>query len=130
MFNILLIENDTNLRKRIKEILESKLPIVFVSGASGEKDTLVELEKMIPDLIIMDIRITGDGERGLKLLERVKSRHPGISIVVNTDYDSTEYQAAAVQMGADYFLSKRKNSINELVTLTQSYITERIETHA
>jgi hypothetical protein len=33
---------------------------------------------------------------------------------------SPEYRSEAAQVGADYFLSKNSNTINELVTLAES----------
>jgi DNA-binding NarL/FixJ family response regulator len=118
MFRILIIENNIKLRKRIKKILTSRLPFFIVAEASDEKGTFSEIEKKRPDLVIMDIRLAG--ENGLNLTKKLKIRYPLIPIVINTNNDSPEYKSAAIQVGADYFLSKKSNTINDLVSLAGS----------
>lgn len=118
MFNILIIEDDIKLRQRINKILISKLPLLSIAEASDEKETFSEIEKKRPDLVIMDIRLAG--ENGLNLTKKIKGRYPFIPIAINTNNDSAEYKTAAVQVGADYFLSKKSNTIYDLVSLAES----------
>jgi DNA-binding NarL/FixJ family response regulator len=47
-------------------------------------------------------------------------RYPSIPVVINTNNDSPEYWNEAALVGAGYFLLKRSNTINELVSLTGS----------
>ena len=118
MFEILIIEDDIKLRQRIKKILVSKLPLLSIAEASDEKETFSEIERKHPNLVIMDIRLAGG--HGLNLIRKIKRRYPFLPIAINTNNDSHEYQAAAVQIGADYFLSKKMNTINDLVSLAES----------
>jgi DNA-binding NarL/FixJ family response regulator len=80
---------------------------------------------MRPDLIIMDIRLSG--VNGLELTKKIKMRYPFIPIAINTNNDSPEYKTAAVQIGADYFLSKKTNTINDLLSLAESIFLKRSE---
>ena len=118
MFNILIIDGNTKLRNRVKKILTSKLPFLIIAEASDEKQTFSEIEKTRPNLVIMEIRLPG--EHGLNLTKKIKMRYPLIPIAINTNSDSPEYKTASVQVGADYFLSKKSNSINDLVSLVKS----------
>jgi DNA-binding NarL/FixJ family response regulator len=99
-------------------ILRSKLPFLSVAEASGEKDALSEISKNRPDLVIVDIRLAG--ENGLNLTKKIKMQYPFIPVVINTNNDSPEYRSEAAQVGADYFLSKKTNTFNELVLLAES----------
>ena len=78
MLNILIIEDDIGLRQRIKSILISKLPFLYVAEASNEKDSFSEIEKSRPDLVIMDIHLAV--ENGLNLTKMIKMRYPSIPI--------------------------------------------------
>jgi DNA-binding NarL/FixJ family response regulator len=118
MFRILIIENNIKLRKRVRKILLSSLPFLNVAEASDEKGAFSEIEKKRPDLVIMGIHLTGGN--GLNLTKKIKLRYPLIPIVINTKNDSPEYKKAAIQVGADYFLSKKSNTINDLVSLAGS----------
>jgi DNA-binding NarL/FixJ family response regulator len=127
MFKILIIEDNIKLRKRIKKILISKLPFLSVAEASDENETFSEIEKKRPDLVMIDIRLAG--ENGLDLTKKIKMQYPSIPIAINTNNDSPEYKTAAVQVGADYFLSKKSNTINDLVSLAESiYLRESEDT--
>jgi DNA-binding NarL/FixJ family response regulator len=118
MHNIIIIEENIKLRKQIKRILISKLPFLSIAEASDEKETFLEIGETHPDLVIIDIQLAG--ENGLNLTKEIKMQYPHIPVVINTNNDSPEYQNEATLVGADYFLSKRSNTINELVTLIES----------
>ncbi|MEE4264459.1 MAG: response regulator transcription factor [Desulfobacteraceae bacterium] len=118
MFRILIIEDNSKLRKRIKRILISKFPFLRVAEASNEEETFLEIEKNQPDLVIMDIRLAG--KNGLELTKKIKARYPHILIAINTNNDSPEYKSAAIQVGANFFLSKNSDTINDLMSLAQS----------
>ncbi len=57
------------------------------------------------------------------LSKKIKTRYSLIPIAINTNNDSLEYETAAAQVGADYFLSKKSNTINDIVLLAQSVYT-------
>ena len=118
MHNIIIIEDNIKLRKQIKRILTSKIPFLSVAEASDEKETLLEISKKRPDCVIIDVQLAG--ENGLNLTKKIKIQYPHIPVVINTNNDSPEYRNEATLVGADYFLSKRSNTINELVTLIES----------
>ncbi|MGD2270968.1 MAG: response regulator [Desulfobacterales bacterium] len=115
MHKILIIENDSELRDKIKEILHSRLPSMHVIDATNANATLSVLSNDTPDLILMDIQL--GGYNGLKLTEEIKLQYPQITIIINSYYDSIEYRVAAHQLGADYFFSKKEHSLNDIVFL-------------
>jgi DNA-binding NarL/FixJ family response regulator len=123
MFSILIVEDSIILRKRIRKILLSKFPSLNIAEASNENSAFFEIRKNPPTLVIMDIRLAGNS--GLNLAKKIKDRYPLIPIAINTNHDSPEYKNAAIQAGVDYFLSKKSNSINDLVSLTQSICLKR-----
>ena len=118
MFNILIIEDNIRLRQRIKDLLISKLPFLIIAEASDEKEAFSEIEKNRPDLVIMDIHMAA--ENGLNLTKMIKMRYPCIPIAINTNNDAPEYKTAAEKIGAEYFLSKKSNTINDLALLARS----------
>jgi DNA-binding NarL/FixJ family response regulator len=125
MFSILIVEDNIKLRKRIKKILLSKCPSLNIEEASDENKAFSEIRKKQPLLVIIAIRLAGDN--GLHLAKKIKDQYPHIPVAINTNHDSPEYKTAAVKVGVDYFLSKKSNSINDLVSLTQSICLRRAE---
>jgi len=118
MFKILLVEYDTKLRRRIKAILELRLPFVTISEASNSEEALKQIRQHRPEFILIDIRLKK--ENGLDLVKKIKYIYPHAVITINSNCDSPEYRAEAVHKGADYFLSKKTNSIQDLFKLVES----------
>jgi len=122
---VLIVENDITLRQRIKAILEFKLPFVIVIEASDAKGSFKQIKQHRPEFILMDIRL--EKENGLKLVQKIKAEYPNTVITINSNYDSPEYQAEAAHVGADHFLSKKANTIQDLLTLVQSIHSKRLK---
>jgi DNA-binding NarL/FixJ family response regulator len=118
VFRIIIIDDNTKLREQIKRLLISELPFLDVAGVSDEKQAFLEFGKKRSDLVLIDIRLAA--ENGLKLIKKIKLQYPFIPLVINTNNDSSEYRSEAASAGADYFLSKKTNTINELVSLIES----------
>ena len=57
-----------------------------------------------PDLVFTDVRMPGDD--GLALLQRLKSRHPALPVIVMSAYTDLASTAGAFRGGAHEFLSK------------------------
>lgn len=118
MHNILIVEDDDDLRIQIKEILVSTFPSVDVVDAADADEALRLFWGNTYDIIVMDLRLPE--KSGLWLIERLKPMSHETVFIVNSNYDSPEYRTAAFKHGADFFLSKRENSINDMSALIQS----------
>jgi len=105
-FKVLIVEDSRLFRQVFKELLRTRFPSFEIDEAANEKEALQTIKDNPPDLMFMDIQLSGTS--GLDLIKRIKERHPKIVSVVFTAYD-TEYREAARE-SADYFLSKRSTS--------------------
>lgn len=77
-----------------------------VSASSGT-EALAILEQQEVDLIISDLMMPGMD--GLQLMEQVRTRHPGIPIIVLTGHGSVESAVGAMRRGAYDYLEKPYN---------------------
>jgi len=123
MFKLLILENDNKLRRRIKAILELRLPFVKITEASNSEEAFKHIKQHKPDFILMDICLKK--ENGLDLVKKIKYVYPHTVITINSNRDSPEYRAEAVHKGADYFLSKTTNTIQDLFELVESIHSEK-----
>jgi DNA-binding NarL/FixJ family response regulator len=115
---ILIVDDNSELRRKIKEILIGRLPLIQIIEAENAEAATEVVDQIIPDVIITDINLPGNG--GLWLTEKIKLRHPTVPIIINSFSDSKEYRVAAFQLGADNFLSKKTNSINAVVEIIRA----------
>lgn len=122
---ILIVENDIRLRRRIKGILERQLPFVTVAEASDAAETFKQIKQHRPQFILMDIRL--EKESGLQLTQKIKIEYPNTIVAINSNYDTPEYQAEANSVGADFFLSKKTNTIQDILTLVRKIHSDGVE---
>ena len=115
---ILIVDDNDFFRQTLKTTLEASFPTMAIDEAGGGSKVLEKVDTFRPDLIFMDIHLSG--ESGLELTKKIKATYPNINIVILTNHDIREYREAASQCGADQFLVKDSFSrmeLEELVSL-------------
>jgi DNA-binding NarL/FixJ family response regulator len=117
---ILLVDDDSNFRKLIKETLCLSLSYLCVKQAGDGKEAFQKIENSLPDIIFMDIRLPG--ENGLVLTKKIKKIYPDIEVAILTSYDLPEYQEAAIENGAKYFLLKNTIIPMGIINMVQDWI--------
>jgi DNA-binding NarL/FixJ family response regulator len=118
MFKALIVDDDPLFRQILKEILASRFPSISIKEAAHGVEALRKLDMNRLDLIFMDIKLPG--MNGLELTKRIKESHPGIPVIILTNHDTPEYRKAALECGADYFISKASSIEQEIEMAVQS----------
>ncbi|MDZ7695392.1 MAG: response regulator transcription factor [Deltaproteobacteria bacterium] len=118
MAHILIVEDNPFFRQTLKRMLLTKFPSLEVSEAADGQEALVKIEETLPHLIFMDIALPG--EDGIELTQRIRNAYPEMSIVIISNYDTSEYRESALQAGATSFLSKRSSSPSDIFDTVQS----------
>ncbi len=118
MFRTMLVEDNVIFRKSLRDSLQLRFPSIEITEAGDGAEALEKVGSLPPNLILMDIRLPG--ENGLELTEKIKKLHPGIMIIILTNYDIPEYREAAARFKADYFFSKDSMNIEEVLPLVKS----------
>ena len=101
MSNILIVEDDDQLRKSFHKLLTEEGYRV-VSAASGESGIDI-FKQTVPDLVVLDIRLPGiNGIETFRLMHAVE---PKLPVIIMTAFGTTETAIEATKMGAfDYIL--------------------------
>ena len=101
MNKLLLIDDEEDVRYSIERIFASP-EIELATAASGEEGLKV-IPKFKPDLVLMDIRMTG--MTGLETLRRIRQSDPKLLVILMTAYGTTQMAIEAMKLGAyDYLL--------------------------
>lgn len=122
MTKILIVEDNATFRQSLKELLFTRFPSIEFEEAADGEEALKKIHGIAPDIIFMDIKLPG--ENGLRITKKVKAKYPELIIIILTYYDLPEHREAALQYGANHFLSKG-TSIQEIAELVQSIVSER-----
>ena len=100
--NILVVDDDPDIREVLKDRLES-LGYVVQAAADG-REALEVLEKQNPQLILLDIEMPAMS--GLEVLKEVRKRELDITVVMITAYGTIERAVEAMKEGAYDFIPK------------------------
>lgn len=111
---VVVADDHEVVRKGLESLLgESDFDIV--AEASSGQEAIDQTKKHKPDVLVMDIRMTGMD--GLDTLEKIKTDYPNTKVVMLSTYDNPTYVARAVALGAsDYVLkgSSRKDLLDSI----------------
>lgn len=102
MTNVLIIDDEENLRRLLARVIE--LEGYHVLQAASAKDGLRLLGKELVHVIISDVKLP-DGN-GVDLAARIKKEYPGTEIIVLTAFGTIEDGVKAIKNGAFDYLTK------------------------
>jgi DNA-binding NarL/FixJ family response regulator len=102
--SVLIVDDNPILRKELRSILTPQQEFE-VSGEAGDGlEAIDSVKKLHPDLILMDLSMPLMS--GLAATKEIKRQWPGTKILVFTIHKSPEYRTAALNAGADGYISK------------------------
>jgi len=115
-FNVVLVEDDHNLRKEISDHLRGNGFTVFDTANASAFDDLVNPD--VIDLYVIDLNLPG--ENGILLSKRIRAKFPLVGIVIITARLGLGDKLASYSHGgADFYLNKPV-SPEELVLVLQN----------
>lgn len=104
MLRLLLVDDHVLVRQSIRAFLEAEA-FEVVGEAGHAAEALALADRLLPDLVMMDIRLSG-GMNGIEAVRLLRERHPQVRVVVLTAYDDTVYRQAMQSVGVEGFVSK------------------------
>lgn len=106
---ILIVDDEADVellfRQRMRKAMrEGLLQLEFAFSGEEALQLLNSTEQTDVALILSDINMPGMS--GYELLEKIKSAHPSMKVVMVTAYGDEQYREKARQLGADDFITK------------------------
>jgi DNA-binding response OmpR family regulator len=103
LIRALVIDDEERIRYFLSKTLE-RIGYVVVTASSGE-EALDLLRSTAFDVAIVDLNLGGQVD-GLKVVEAIRWRWPGMAAVILTAHGSLESAVAAIREGVDDYLLK------------------------
>jgi len=100
---ILIVDDNKQMRTAVKNIFPQE-NIEFHEASNGAEGIEI-YSKILPDWVIMDIKM--EKLNGIEATKQLKQINPSANIAILTNYDTKYYRKAAIDAGAEYFLSKQ-----------------------
>src|SRR5258705_5402047 len=99
---LLVVDDDEIFRNRLCRAFEQRN---WEAGAvANGKEALVFAGERSPDLVLVDLRMSGMG--GLEVVQELRTVDSSMTIIVLTGYGSIPTAISAMKRGADHYLSK------------------------
>lgn len=122
MYKVLIIDDESIIRKGIKNIINWKqLDCEVCADANDGIEGIELIKRFLPEIIITDIRMPGLD--GLSMIKQVKELVPNSKIIILTGYRDFDYVQEAIKCGAFDFLLK-PSRIEELTAVLTRAVNE------
>ena len=119
---IIVVDDGELIRKTLKIELEAEEDIEVIAEAENGIIALQKIEKLNPDLAIIDLEMPGMD--GIKAIEIISDRFPETKTLVFSSHQEREYINRAIVAGAKGYLLKgipTKNLANAIRSIDQGY---------
>lgn len=105
MISVSIVDDENGLRQSIAAFVNGAPGFKCVSAYPSAEAALAHLPKDRPDVVLMDINLTGTS--GIECVEKLKAASPEMQIVMFTVYEDTTQIFQALSAGASGYLLKR-----------------------
>jgi DNA-binding NarL/FixJ family response regulator len=116
---ILIVDDHEIFRRGLRALLEPYSEWQICGEAVDGLDAVEKCQPLGADIVILDI--TMPRLNGLEAARLIKKQNPALRIVIITQHDSPQVQAAAMEAGAQAFVTKSSVG-NELVSALRTII--------
>jgi DNA-binding NarL/FixJ family response regulator len=112
---------DDNLiaREGILQLLALEPEFEIVAACGDLPDSLEAVEREAPDVVLTDIRMPPTGtDEGIRAASELRQTHPGLGVVVLSQYAEPEYALALLESGSEgraYLLKERVSDPDQLL---------------
>ena len=102
--NVFVAENHTLVRQGIISLLENECEVNVVGSAADGFECLSEVNKIKPNVVLIDINISGIN--GAKIIKLMKEHCFNVGTIIISDNDNAKKMAYVIREGCDGFISK------------------------
>ena len=101
---ILVIDDNPDIRFLICNILKEKN--FNVRSAANYDQAVIEINKKLPDLALVDIKLDKEDKDGIDLLKLIMSKNKSTPVIVISGHATTQVAVKAIKLGAYEFIEK------------------------
>jgi len=128
---ILIVDDHPILRRGLSMVIDQEPDLIVAGEAEDVQGTLDMIERLAPDLVIVDISLPGVD--GIELIKTMKLAHPDLPALVVSMHDETLFAERALRAGARGYIMKQEAVDKVLVAIRkvlqgQIFVSDRITT--
>ena len=116
---VAVAEDEYLVREGLIRLLDGHDDIDVVAACDDLDSLLAAVETDAPDVVVTDIRMPPVGtDEGIQAAARIRESHPGVGVVVLSQYAAPTYLLALLDCGSEgraYLLKERVKDLDQLV---------------
>jgi len=101
---VVICDDQAIVRDGLELLLKLEKDISIVGLAQDGLEAVELVEKIIPDLVLMDLKMPS--MNGVEATRRIHAAHPEVKVLVLTTFDDDEWVFDAIRVGASGYLLK------------------------
>jgi DNA-binding NarL/FixJ family response regulator len=126
---ILLVDDHPIVRQGLALLINREPDLAVCGDAEEAGSALTRIEELKPDLIVVDISLTGPD--GLDLLKNIRARDVNLPVLILSMLDESLYAERALRAGANGYIMKQEATERVLVAIRrilggEIYVSDRM----
>ena len=101
---VLVVDDHPPMRMGLVALIRSQPGMDVVAEAADGEEAIEVYDDVLPDVVLMDLRMPGIG--GVEAILAIRNKHPEARVIVLSTYDTDEDIHRAIQSGAKSYLLK------------------------
>ena len=115
---ILIVDDNADIRNIINELIidagyKTRL-------AANYNQALAEIDKKLPDVAILDVKLDKGDNDGIELLSHIKSKNKDIPVIIISGHANIDMAVKAMKNGANEFIEKPFTTERLLVSVSRT----------
>jgi DNA-binding NarL/FixJ family response regulator len=129
---VFIVDDHPMMRLGLAQFLTQNGDLSICGEAADAAAALAGIERLHPDLVVLDIAL--EGRSGLDLLVDLRRRFPQIPVLVHSMHDAMIYAERALAAGARGYLTKQETGEKVRIAVRQvlsgkTYLSPRLQAH-
>lgn len=120
---VMIVDDHLVVREGLRQLLEIEDDIEVIAEAANGLECLEMIEKALPDLIFMDVRMPGVS--GIETTRLVCRKYPQVKVIMLTIYEEDQYISESIRAGAKGYVLKKVER-NELIRIVRDVMEDRV----
>jgi two-component system response regulator NreC len=114
---VMVVDDHAVIRQGLRMLLESRVEIEVVQDCENGREALLAVERLKPDVVLMDVVMPG--LNGIEATRQIRKASTGTKVVILSGFVDEEQITGALRNGASGYLVKNSD-VSELVLAIQT----------
>ena len=117
MVKVLIADDSTLVRERLRDMLSQLGQIELIGEARDGLEAMDAIRELSPDVVLLDIRMPK--RNGIEVLQNIRKAGASPMVIMLTNYPYPQYQKKCMEAGASFFFDKATEFEKVLEVLEQ-----------